>query len=728
MTRFAKPEHWHTRQLDSPAHTTSRYRSAFAVFAMLILTEAVYLRPEVLLGGSSLMGSDYEMLHRWRLAFARQALFGIRHFLPAWNPHETLGSPFAANLQSFPWIPTRLVLLLLDPSVVYGAGVAIAAALAAVFTYLYCRRAGLSRIGAVAAGWTFACAGYFSSRVMAGHLPLLEAYPALPLLLWLVDRALAPERARRHRFDLAALAVCCTCVVAAGHPQVPAYALASAFLYLAFNSRGVVGAIRARIAGAMVLGIGLALAVWLPMLMLIGRSTRILHLAAPDNDVVMPYSRLLALVVPGIQGWAGPVELADKNPFTGYPNNSYFWDTASYIGILPLVAIVALLAACIAQKRMPDRRWRFLAFLGVGALVCSLPLADRLLHLLPGTLLRSPARMLYISTFCAAVALGVGVDAARAIRWPRTRTWAVPALLTAALVLHFADLWTFAHWFIETYPREDNTPAFQTILDREVDSGRVAEEREDLVFSYEDRYDDAGGFDSIFLARFNRSYLALAGKPPDTNEQVFDASVLPAPALAALGVRFVITTQDRTDLEPAGTTEDAKLYRVPDPAPRASLFTTKQTEFVPEQQVPELFAANPRHRLLVSPDAKRYLVDSTGDPISGPPGIVYSRPSSDEIDLRLTSAGSGFAYVLEAYDSGWTASVDGLVTPIVPANGFAMAIPVADGLHNAKLRYETPGRATGVKLSLLSLGLLIALITSAKDFHASNPALLESRN
>src|SRR5665213_2943062 len=114
-----------------------RLRSAFAVIAMLGLTEAVYMRPELLTGASSLMGSDYEMLHRWRLAFARQGLFGIRHTLPAWNPHEVLGTPFAANLQSFPWIPTRLVLLLLDPSVAYAAGVAMAAALAAIFTYLY---------------------------------------------------------------------------------------------------------------------------------------------------------------------------------------------------------------------------------------------------------------------------------------------------------------------------------------------------------------------------------------------------------------------------------------------------------------------------------------------------------------------------------------------------------------------------------------------------------------
>ena len=139
------------------------------------------------------------MLHRWRLAFARQAACLEDHRrlalggLLIWNPpHEVLGTPFAANLQKLSVDSHAAgVAVVRSFGCVSESGIAMAAALAALFTYLYCRRAGLTRIGAAAAGWTFACAGYFSSlMVMAGHLPLLEAYPALPLLLWLADRAL----------------------------------------------------------------------------------------------------------------------------------------------------------------------------------------------------------------------------------------------------------------------------------------------------------------------------------------------------------------------------------------------------------------------------------------------------------------------------------------------------------------------------------------------------------
>jgi hypothetical protein len=673
-----------------------RYRSALAVGALLALTEAFYLRPGILRGTETLDGSDYGELHIRRIRFARDALFGVRHTLPGWYPHEVLGSPFAANLQSFPWIPTRLLLLLLDPAIAYAAAIATAAALSAIFTYLYCRRAGLTRMGAVAAGGTFACAGYFASRVLAGHLPLLEAYPALPLLLWLVDRALAPGR----RLDLAVLALACACVVVAGHPQLPAYSLASALLYAIWRGRK-----KARVAGAIVLGAGLALAVWWPMLLLIARSTRLLHLAAPDNDVSMPYSRLLALVAPGIHGWAQPVDLADVHPFTGFPNRAYFWDTASYIGILPLVAIVALPIGCIVRKRVPDSRWIFLACLGVMAFLCSLPLASPLLHLLPGTILRSPARLLYISTFCAAVALGAGVDAVRRARWP--------ALVVAVILcLHFADMWGFDHWFIQTSPRDEEAPEFQAILDREVGDGRIAEERYYEILSNSDRHDDAGGFDSIFLARFYRGLLALAGAPPDLNRQWFDASELPLKALQATGVRFVITTKTRPDLELAATGGDSNLYRVPNPAPRADFFTADRVEFVEDRQIPESFAADPRNRLLLSPNATKY-APSVGSNTTDKP-VIYVRPSSDEILLGTTSPSPGFVEVLEAYDPGWTATVDTAVAPVLPANGFAMAVPVPAGSHAVLLRYKTPGRATGAGLSLASLALLVLLVSSAR--------------
>jgi len=677
-------------------------RTWITVGLLLLLTEAVYVPASILTGRASLLGFDYLQLHILRMTFARDALLGPRHFLPAWYPHELLGAPFAANLQSFPLIPTRLVLLLLDPQIAYGAGIAIAAALAALFTYLYCRRAGLGNVGAACAGWTFACAGYFACRVTAGHLPLLEAYPSLPLLLWLADRALAPDRLQHQRRDLIALAVASACIALAGHPQVPAYSLLAAVLYVVIRGRGWR---RVRIVSAMMLGLGTTLAAWVPMLLLVQRSTRILHLAAPANDIAMPYGRLLSFIQPGVDGWPDVIDLSAKNEFRNYPSDAYFWDTFAYVGLLPLLVMAVLLFYSIQKKRFPRWPWGFVAVLGLGGLLAALPVVEPFRRMIPGTLFRSPARLLYFSTFAASVALGFGVNAL--LRNDAMNLRAKQVVVACCLVFHFMDLGGTARLFVQTLPRKpSSSPPFETILAREVDSGRVAVAGE-LRNRYRDRYDDVGIFDSLLLANPYRAILGLAGWPSDLNIQRVDGSDLPAAALRGAGVRFVVTPGERTDLDLVSETDEAYLYRVSDPAPRASFFTAAATDFMPRQKIPDAFVTSSRSdRMLLPLEARAYVgglhAVYVSDGTSRQNTVAYLRTSSDEIRLDTAVAEPGFAQVLESYDPGWSAEVDGVRAPVVVANGFSMAVPIAPGRHTVRLRYRTPGRAAGWTLSILS--------------------------
>src|SRR4030095_10015911 len=116
---------------------------------------------------------DFNDVHRRRIGYAQEAL--VRGSLPpAWYTRELLGTPFRSNLQSFPLLPTRLALLGLDPSTLYPVAVALAAALAALCPYLYCRAVGLGSPAAAVAGWTFSASGFFAVRVLGGQLPHLE--------------------------------------------------------------------------------------------------------------------------------------------------------------------------------------------------------------------------------------------------------------------------------------------------------------------------------------------------------------------------------------------------------------------------------------------------------------------------------------------------------------------------------------------------------------------------
>jgi len=148
----------------------SSLRELFLIFVMSLAVVGIYwpppAEPDVVQ-----MGLDYWQLHSRRMAFAREGLSGPARVLPAWYPRELLGTPFWSNIQNFPFIPTRLmVLLTMDPAgpYTYATAVIVSAVLAALFTYLYLRKVGVGVTGAAAAGWTFACSGYYASRIAAG--------------------------------------------------------------------------------------------------------------------------------------------------------------------------------------------------------------------------------------------------------------------------------------------------------------------------------------------------------------------------------------------------------------------------------------------------------------------------------------------------------------------------------------------------------------------------------
>jgi hypothetical protein len=173
-----KPAAAPTKRTAAPG-TTRNIGDGVAFTVMMVAVLAVYLPSEYGAGTSGLRGADHLVLHMRRMAFALEHLMGKSHVLPGWYPHELLGTPFWSNLQNFPFLPTRLlVLLLAGPVYAMTAGAMLAALLAAAFTYFFCRRIDFSPMASATAGWTFACAGFFASRLLAGHLPVLEAYPS----------------------------------------------------------------------------------------------------------------------------------------------------------------------------------------------------------------------------------------------------------------------------------------------------------------------------------------------------------------------------------------------------------------------------------------------------------------------------------------------------------------------------------------------------------------------
>lgn len=682
---------------------------------------AVYAPVPAAPGQNTLFGSDYLQLHARRIRYAQESIFS-GDSVPAWYSRELMGTPFWSNVQNFPLIPTRLPLLVLDPLDGFAAGVIIAAILAAMFTFLLCRRLGMLAPGAAVAGWTFACAGFFACRVTAGHLPLLEAYPLLPLWLWLAEacrQSLASGR--RGVPQQAALAFAGLCGALAGHPQLPLYAAVVTGLYLLYR-----GPLRTALRLNTVLGLGMACGAFVlwPMLSLIRRSTRVLALDPATNDVSFPYGRLGALLLPWKDGWPEAALAAQGRPFTGYPNDAYFWDTVCYVGWLPLAAAVFLLVRAARRRERPPAPALFFAAAGVLALLTALPVVQEFVERIPGTILRSPARHVYVTTFALALAAGAGVHvvAARASRIDGGPHLArlVAALVLALLLVtaHAIDLGAHARAYIRMVAVEREGPSiFEDQLRQAAGDGRVAIDYE-LAAPFVRAIDDVGVFDSLLLARSYATLLDLAGLPPGHNVQSLNGSELNARALASTGVRLVVTTRPRPDLELLSGDGPLRVYGTRDAAPRAA--------FLPTSQALSLTAAETRG-LLRDPhhDLRRHVIVPPGEyglpaPATTPAGLAspaaveYRRGDSDEIVVRVQANEPGFLRVLESWDPGWSATVNEMPVDVVPADGAFMAVALPPGGFEVRFRYATYGTSTGIGISLASLCLLAAMLAAGR--------------
>ncbi len=681
---------------------------------------ALYLPFGIFAPGHTLHGIDFESIHDRRIAFVQEAFARHGLHLPGWYPRELMGTPFWSNVQSFPFLPTRLALLWIPHDLVFPVAVNLAAILAALSTWLFLRRLGLGRIASVAGGWTFAASGFFASRVLAGHLPLLEAFAALPLLLWCVERIAQtdPEDRARLRCRFLALVLASLCVVLAGHPQVPAYAVGVALLYAVLRARG-----RARIASLTGIGAGIASSafVWWPMLRLIGRSTRILPLDPPANDLAFPYWRLKAFLFPWADGWPSSLHRLPMRLFVD-PDGAKFWDTVCYVGWLPWIAAAFLVERAVRGRLRADRRLVLVAAIGLGALLLSLPFAQEFTSQFRVTLLRSPARLLYVTTFALAAVTAAAVDVvARARGASRDAVFrgagAVAAL--SLLVLHGADLGSHARAFVEASDRLREDP-------QELEKWRVsvADQRfafDDTLLSLRNRaVDDVGFFDSIMLARPYRAFMAFAGVPETANVQTMDGKMLPPAALAALCVESVITALPRDDLQVRKLLGVATLYAVPNPARRASFLPDDAVAFVGDELVLDRFrrgAIELAKTMFLSPTAKAALsppmrAEAEAVP-SKAPLAGYARPDPDTILVRTDAPRAGFLRLVESFDEGWSATLDGAPANVLVADTFAMAVRLPPGRHELRFTFRTPGAVAGLWITAASVALVALLAFGA---------------
>jgi hypothetical protein len=174
------------------------------------------------------------------------------------------------------------------------------------------------------------------------------------------------------------------------------------------------------------------------------------------------------------------------------------------------------------------------------------------------------------------------------------------------------------------------------------------------------------------------------------------------------------------DLEPAGTFESlyhepVQLFRVPDPLPRAYA--------VGGTRVADGLAA--LEQVLVDPllEPRREVILPSGIPRAIPSGfesevhIVDLRP--DRVRLRVRASHDAWIVLVDTFDPGWRATVDGREEPLLRANHAFRAVHVPAGDHVVEQVYRPRALLLGLSISAIGLVFSAAAWAVGRDAAAA---------
>jgi len=142
---------------------------------------------------------------------------------------------------------------------------------------------------------------------------------------------------------------------------------------------------------------------------------------------------------------------------------------------------------------------------------------------------------------------------------------------------------------------------------------------------------------------------------------------------------------------------------VPDPLPRAYAVGGARVA----DGVPALAA-------LVDPafDPRREIVLPEGGAVEPPVGfrgdVRIASESASRLDLEAHLTANGYVVLVDGYDPGWRAWVDGRRVPLLRANVAFRAVAVPAGRHTVEMAYRPTAALAGLAVSGLTCLALLA--------------------
>ncbi len=703
-----------------------------ALFAVtLVLIFHRLLAGEVLFWGLPSL-----QFYPWR-AFAIAELQAGR--LPLWNPFNGAGAPLLANYQSALLYPPNWISFLIPGSLsglqVIGWVGVLHLAWAWFGMWKYTGILGLSPLARGVAAFAFA----LNSAVVArfGTLPMLDVAAWLPWLIYAAERLIRRQRV----LDVALLSIVAAMQLLAGHAQWTFYSLILVSAYTLYRVRLNIRPLL-MIAAGLALGFGLAAIQLAPTAELQRQSQRS---AGVNEDFALNFSYewpiLITQLTPSFYG----------NPGDGsYLIGGAYFETASYIGMLPfLIAVIAIGHYLIYRRRLERSvSIRLIPFFAMVTLIAFLmafgrnsPLFVFLFRHVPTfNLFQAPARWLLLAAFSLSVLAGVGVSL-----WKPTRRDLNRARLGFAGAVSFMLFALILRWLMPDRPLLNGvlTLGLQAVL---VSIVFVTQPK--LESPYYKRW-------AIGVLLFVAADLAWANSlsNPTTSADFYQPRPLTSPARTFWTDKelsqqefdqflsfkdYRVAGQRREEYRTAGFPNLNLLDRQPsfstfeplrpggidrftgllNEHPAANLYAAAVIPHDTERQPPRAWLAP---TVIVSQDPLRAMSDPAwqplqtvfveGDapPLAGTQAGSVSLAEETPLALAFTtdSPAQAALVVADTWYPGWIATIDGLTNgdmnasaaPIYRANMAFRAVIVPAGKHTVTMHYEPLSLRVGALIS-----------------------------
>ena len=669
---------------------------------------------------------------------------------PFWSPYSFGGGPTLGTVYGGGFYPPRFALsFVLAPIQIHDLLLIFHVWLAGFALFLLMRRLQASWLAAVLGGVAWmACPAWFAIALLGGAGALAAL---MPLALWLMHRAVT---GRSTADAVGCGAVLASFVLGASvQPAVFLFPIVCGWGLLLGLNRVPDGTTRGEllrrnlrfvaIAGA--LGVVLCAFLVLPAASQISASGR-----AP-----IPYSQLAADDV-GFDDLAHIPDPAVPKPITG----SNVW-ALTFIGIP--AAFFALLGLFSRRPGAGVARTLVVLF---ALLMLGSPLTRVAYSVVPGFAYLSPlGRLLPFLNFGLAMLAALGVDVAgnlirrfaRAPWRPRALTaFAVVAVVAIAIEAYQSMSFSLdvnppfqprtAAYLYPRLPLIGTLQADQSKDRRAGDVQRIVAIRRGgpadpfyppplvgelpRLFAIE----NIGGYLNVMPERSRAiaQYLAGASRETALNDLVgayaayFFSKDTRYGMLERLGVDEIVTGR----LDPPdraltrGTKEigadltysadDGALLRVPDAQPRAFVVDGVEVASDEADAFARFTAPDFPFRttvLLDGPGARDTAPAASSKPVEARTRVVPTDP--DRRTIEVDSPHAGWLVVLDSYDSGWSAKVNGRDEPIQRADFAYRAVRVPAGHSTVTMDYRTPGLLLGIVVSLLGALAAVALLVRA---------------